>query len=125
MSFYRRLKFLMAMTGCFWLLLVCGVRETPAREPFFMPSPPMEAYDYPGAAEQIKLRGLLMTTGASRAVVYDKSSRSFRVLKPRDRLEINLAGLRHEFQVEAMGGRRLFLRGLDGYLYEMGVEQGE
>ncbi len=125
MSFNRRLMLCFAITGCFWLLQVFGAADVSAREPFFMPAPPMEAYDFPKAAEEIKLRGLLLTADVSRAVVYDKSSRSFRVLKPRDRLEVTLEGLRHEFRVEGMGGRRLLLRGMDGYLYETGVEQSE
>jgi hypothetical protein len=96
-----------------------------AREPFFHPTPPLEAYDFPRAAEEIKLRGLLLTEHDFRAVVYLPALRVYQVLRPLDRLEVMVDGLRHEFQVEGMGRRFLVLRGQDNLRYEIGVEEHE
>ncbi|SMP76745.1 hypothetical protein SAMN06295888_12514 [Desulfonatronum zhilinae] len=104
-------------------VMCCWTASALAREPFFSPTPPMEAYDFPKAADDIKLRGLLLTEDTFRAVVYIQSLRGYRVLRPMDRLEVIVDGLRHEFRVEGMGERRLVLRGQDDYWYEIGVEQ--
>lgn len=96
-----------------------------AQEPFFRPTPPLEAYDFPRAAEEIKLRGLLLTENDFRAVVYLPALRVYHVLRPLDRLEVMVDGLRHEFQVEGMGRRYLVLRGQDNLRYEIGVEEHE
>lgn len=123
---FRRLFMYCVVTACFcWPFVLTSAGLATSREPFFKPVPPMEVYDFPRALEEIKLRGLLLTNDYSRAVVYVRSTRSFRVLKPRDRLEVILDGLRHEFRVERMGGRRLLLRGADDVWYELGVEQSE
>jgi hypothetical protein len=98
-----------------------GAQEV--REPFFKPTPPLEAFDFPRAVEEVKLRGMLISEDTYRAVVYVQPLKGYRVLRPLDRFEVIMDGLRHEFQVEGMGGRRLVLRGQDGYLYEVGVEQ--
>lgn len=110
---------------CGLVLLPAWFGPVQAREPFFTPPPPMEAYDYPGAADSLALRGLLRTEGASRAVVYIASLREYRVLRPGDRLEVMWKGLRHEFRAESMGDRRLLLRGGDGNRYETGVAYRE
>jgi hypothetical protein len=105
------------------LVLVVGLRSGQAREPFFDPDPPIEAYDFARAADSVKLRGLLITEDSFRAVVYVETLPGFRVLSPMDRLEVTLDDLRHEFQVVGLGGRNLILRGQDDYRYKIGVEQ--
>jgi hypothetical protein len=114
-----------AMIGVVFLVLisVSGVGAQTAREPFFSPTPPMEAFDFPKAAEEVKLRGMVISEDSYRAVVYVQPLQGYRVLRPLDQFEVIVDGLRHEFRVEGMGGRRLVLRGQDGYLYEIGVEQ--
>jgi len=121
----RRLLLATRTLWVFLALLVWCPAAGEAREPFFSPAPPMEAYDFAGAAQAIKLRGLLRTDQDSRAVVYLQPLRVYQVVRPRDLLEVTLDGLRHEFRVEAMAGRRLILRGMDGQRYEIGVEQRE
>ncbi len=103
------------------MVLLCGTAH--ARDPFLAPRPPLEVYDFPRAVEDIELRGLLLMEDRFRALVYVQSQRSFRVLNPMDRLEVTLAGLRHEFTVEGMGARRLVLRGADNERYEIGAAQ--
>ncbi len=106
------------------LLLLLTLGNTAlAREPFFKPEPPMEAYDFPKAADAIKLRGLLMTDSHFRAVVYISTMEGFRVVSPMDRVEVLMDGLRHEFVITGMGSRRLILRGADEMSYEIGVEE--
>ncbi len=105
------------------LVLVVGLGTSQAREPFFDPDPPIEAYDFARAADAVKLRGLLITEDSFRAVVYVETLPGFRVLSPMDRLEVTLDNLRHEFQVVGLGGRVLILQGQDDYRYKIGVEQ--
>ncbi len=126
MSVLNRSKTIAGFVGVFVVcLMFCWTPPAQAREPFFSPSPPLEAYDFPKAADEVKLRGLLLTDDSFRAVVYIRSLRGYRVLKPLDRLEVMVDGLRHEFRVEGMGERRLVLRGQDDYWYEIGVEERE
>ncbi|WP_028575832.1 hypothetical protein [Desulfonatronovibrio hydrogenovorans] len=118
----RRAGLILALvTGL--LILAVGVRPGQAREPFFAPVPPMEVYDFPRAAEQIKLRGLLISEDVYRAVVYIQNQRNFKVVQPMDFIEVTIDDLRHEFRVTGMGGRRLVLSGADSFRYEIGVEQ--
>ncbi len=122
----KRSIFKAGLAGIFvFCVMCCWTAPASAREPFFSPMPPLEAYDFPKAAEEIKLRGLLLTEDSFRAVVYLRPSRVYRVLRPLDRLEVMVDGLRHEFRVEGMGERRLVLRGEDDYWYEIGVEERE
>ncbi|WP_045221266.1 hypothetical protein [Desulfonatronum thioautotrophicum] len=114
-----------AVVGVVFLVVLMaswGHAQT-GREPFFSPTPPLEAFDFPKAVEEVKLRGMVISEDTYRAVVYVQPLRGYRVLRPLDRFEVIVDGLRHEFRVEGMGGRRLVLRGQDGYLYEIGVEQ--
>lgn len=124
MMFSKRVLKNAGINGLLFFLVVCCLAgQGAAREPFFSPLPPLEAYDFPKAADDIKLRGLLITEDSFRAVVYVQSLRGYRVLRPLDRLEVIVDGLRHEFRVEGMGARRLVLRGQDDYRYEIGVEE--
>ncbi len=124
MSFSEQVVRKARICGLLFVLAVCcWAVPVAAREPFFSPAPPLEAFDFPKAAEEIKLRGLLITEDDFRVVVYLRSLQVYRVLRPLDRLEVMVDGLRHEFLVEGLGRRLLVLRGQDGYRYEIGVEE--
>ena len=123
MQLSQRKFFLILLLLAGLLVLVVGLRSVQAREPFFEPVPPIEAYDFARAADAVKLRGVLITEDSFRAVVYVETLPGFRVLSPMDRLEVTLDDLRHEFQVVGLGGRTLILRGQDDYRYKIGVEQ--
>ena len=116
MSFHKKTILLLL------ILLTLG-NTALGREPFFKPKPPLEAYDFPKAADAIKLRGLLITATQFRAVVFITSMGGFRVVSPMDRIEVLMDDLRHEFVITGMGSRRLILRGADDMSYEIGVEE--
>lgn len=108
------------LIGCLWLS-AGWAQSQEAREPFFAPSPPSDAYDYPKAADAVRLRGLLVTDDTQLAVVFVQSLGGFRVVRLNERLEVTIDGLRHVFTVEKIGERRLLLLGADRNWYEIGV----
>ncbi|MCW7754062.1 hypothetical protein OOT00_08690 [Desulfobotulus sp. H1] len=108
------------------LLVVSSPRWAAAREPFMNPPPPMDVFNYPAAAAQMQLRGLVLTEDSFRAVIYVKSQRRYHVVRPQDRLDVEMDGLRHEFRVQGNGGqRRVLLQGRDHQWYEIGVHESE
>ncbi len=146
MSFFNNNKILLfAVLGVVFFLADAGPGQ--ARDPFFDPRPPIEAYDFPRAAEDVQLRGLLvMENGRFRALIYVRSRGEYLVLSPMDRFSVAVEGLRHEFRVLGIGekrfilkgeadeheillhrdgGRRLVLKGEDGEHYNIGVRESD
>ncbi|TWI76721.1 hypothetical protein LZ24_00342 [Desulfobotulus alkaliphilus] len=108
------------------IIFLSSPRWAAAREPFINPPPPMAVFNYPAAAAQMQLRGLVVTEDSFRAVIYVKSQRRFHVVRPLDRVEVEMDGLRHEFRVQGSGGqRRVLLQGKDRQWYEIGVHESE
>jgi hypothetical protein len=110
------------LIGCLWVS-AGWAQSQEAREPFFAPSPPSDAFDYPKAADAVRLRGLLVTDSTQLAVVFIQSLNGFRVVRLNERLEVTIDGLRHAFTVEKIGERRLLLLGADRNWYEVGVRE--
>jgi len=108
------------------LVLVVDLKSGLARDPFFDPDPPIEAYDFTAAAEEVQLRGLLLTEDDKfRAIVYISTRGEYLVLSPMDRFSVTVDDLRHEFRLQGIGGRRLVLQGKDGYKYDIGVRESD
>ena len=108
------------------VLFLAGAGPGQARDPFFDPRPPIDAYDFPRAAEEVHLRGLVvMENDRFRALVYVRPRGEYLVLSPRDRFSVTVDDLRHEFRILGIGGRRLVLRGKDGEHYNIGVRESD
>ncbi len=109
------------------LLVLCGLmaissgQPASARDPFAAPAPSQESFDYPAAARQIELRGLVRTEKGARAVLYLGKEGGLRVVKPADEVTVMLSGLRHRFRVQVMEDRTVVLAGDNGETYNIGV----
>ncbi len=94
-----------------------------ARDPFVAPAPSPDMYDYQGATHEMQLRGLFITSGGSRAVLFNLNEEKIRIVSAGDEITIDLEGLKHRYKVASMGRRSVTLAGGDGKSYRIGVEE--
>lgn len=108
------------------VLFLAGAGPGQARDPFFDPRPPIDAYDFARAAEEVQLRGLVvMENDRFRALVYVRPRGEYLVLSSMDRFSVTVDDLRHEFRIQGIGGRRMVLKGEDGEHYNIGVRESD
>ena len=110
--------------GVFLLLWLgaAALHADDTRNPFRMPEQRINPYNYSRAIRRVTLKGIVRTEGFKSCLAQVGDKETLVVLKPGDRVRLDLNGLAHRFSVSDILEKSVVFADKEGRIYEVAIQ---